>query len=66
MAWSHEGSTEKIENVARRRSWKPGKRRRFHDWLSSTYPYEKDQMSEQRLYDVALEFERSDSDRWDD
>lgn len=66
MPWSHEGSTEKINNVASRRGWKPGKRRRFHDWLASTYPSEKDTMSEQQLYNAALEFERSDSDRWDD
>lgn len=66
MAWSHEGATQKINNVAGRRNWKPGKRQRFHRWLESAYPGEKDQMSEQRLYEVALEFERSDTDKWDD
>lgn len=66
MSWSHEGSTQKIENVMDRLGWKRGKRRRFHDWLGSAYPFEKDRMSEDRLYQAAQEFDRNDRDRWDD
>ncbi len=66
MAWSHEGATDKINNLKQEKGWKPGKARRFHDWLASAYPSEKDTMSLQDLRRVANEFEAQDTDRWND
>jgi hypothetical protein len=66
MAGSHEGSQDKYDYALQGRNWKRGKRRRFHDWLAKAYPSEKDNLSTRRLSEVADEFARQDSDRWDD
>ncbi len=63
---SHEGSQNKYDYALEGRGWKPAKRRRFHDWLAENYPYEKDDLSTRRLSEVADEFARQDTDRWDD
>lgn len=66
MPYSHEGASDKINDLKRERRWKPGKARRFHDWLAKAYPATKDSMSYTELRRVADEFERQDTDRWDD
>lgn len=66
MPYSHEGATDKINDLKRERGWKPGKAQRFHHWLTKAYPDTKDSMSYAELRRVALEFERQDRDRWDD
>lgn len=61
-----EGAQDKYDNMLSGRNWKRGKRRRFHDWLADNYPSEKDDLSTRRLSELSDEFEKQDSDRWDD
>ena len=66
MPYSHQGSTDKINNIKREFQWKPAKARRFHDWLHANYKYEKDSMSMSRLREVARTFANQDRDLWND
>ena len=66
MPWSHEGATDKINNIKREFGWKEAKADRFHRWLTDNYPGEKNEMSLSRLREVAREFASEDRDRWDD
>lgn len=66
MPWSHQGAADKIKNIKEEFRWKEAKARRFHDWLTDNYPFEKDEMSLSRLREVAREFANQDRDRWDD
>jgi len=64
--YSHEGASDKFENAISGRNWGRAKRRRFHDWLTNNYPYEKDGFSDRELRQKADDFAAQDRDLWDD
>lgn len=66
MPYSHDGAADKINDIKQEFRWSEQKARRFHDWLTDNYRFEKNEMSYTRLREVAREFDRSDRGRWDD
>jgi hypothetical protein len=66
MPWSHEGATQKINSIKEEFNWNSSRASRFHDWLESSYPGEKEEMSFTRLREVAREFMEQDKETWKD
>ena len=64
MPFTHQGAADKIKDIKEEMRWSEAKARRFHDWLTESYPDEKDKMSYTKLRELAYEFNREDPNRW--